>query len=121
MKKLLLVALVIGVGALLVQMVQQHYGVGDAATSLVLGADTEWAAQFSEATFDRVALGTSAEQVRELMGEPLRVWPASYPDNGSSGWSYSWQASESSNHHLRELIFDASGTVTEKHREFWVD
>ncbi|GJL93571.1 hypothetical protein [Hyphococcus sp.] len=121
MKKLLVAATLLLVLAIVSPMVRYHYGVKDSIASLLLSTQTDWAPGFSEEAFDSIEIGATGDQVLSQFGEPLRIWPGAFPDDGSAGWSYTWQSTESSNHHHRQIIFDRAGFVVSTHRGLYVD
>ena len=82
---------------LLAVMVRFHYGPADALFTLIVGTSTEWAPDFTEARFDQVSIGDSQEDVRRVIGDPLRSWSYTYSEGPLTIWAYAWQRTGSDN------------------------
>ena len=91
--------------------------------SLVLGEDTTYSVRYNEKSFKRVKKGLSKEEVRQLLGEPLRI--AEYKKNGLnySAWIYSMQTPTSRIHNfrMRVVVFDERNSVLRTETGLYVD
>ena len=90
--------------------------IGDAIVSTVLREDTEYAGGYSEQVFRTIKPGAAVDEVRRLLGPPLRdvQSPAGAPTDAC------WVYSRSPSHHAfraRGLCF-SNGKVVELH-SFW--
>jgi hypothetical protein len=82
----------------------------------LLGEDTVYSVQYTDAGFRQVSLGMSEQQVSSLLGAPLFNRPL--PSEEYS-WIYSRTANDSS-FRVRAIVFK-KGSVIEIHHEFYVD
>ncbi len=82
---------------------------------LVLGDDTEYAPHYSARGFRSVSLGMGEEEVRSLVGDPLRTWQ----DEEQSYWS--WSRSPHDSHYRVRIVAFEHGAVVRKSSEFYLD
>jgi hypothetical protein len=80
------------------------------------GSATVYAPRYSYFAFRRVQIGMRAAEVKELIGEPLRI--VSRPNR--EAWVYS-DSPASRSYRMREVMFDPRGRVTEVVAEFVFD
>lgn len=96
-----------------------HYGWSDAfwRTAMTPFTGTLWADGFSEARFAEVRIGMSSQEVRALLGTPLKEWC------GSEGcaWLYSWQDTPTADYDERSVSFDSLWRVTGLRHRFYID
>jgi hypothetical protein len=79
--------------------------------------DTEYAAGLTRASWGKVQLGMSEQQVKALIGEPLEV--DTYADSGERFLRYS--RSPSSTHYWRYWIVVQDDRVVQKKKEIYWD
>jgi hypothetical protein len=96
-----------------------HYGWSDAVlrTAMAPLAGTLWAEGFSETRFAAVRIGMSSQEVKALLGPPLKELCG--PEN--CAWRYSWQDTPTADYDQRSISFDASWRVTELRHRFYID
>lgn len=95
--------------------VVRNYTLTDTLCSLVLGwaTDTRWADGFSEKNFSRIRIGMMQQEVRSIVGEPIRTPSEQY-------WDYTISPG-STHYHLRAIAFSSSGQVTNILKGFHFD
>ncbi len=79
--------------------------------------DTIWSHGFSEDRFSKLRIGMNEQQVRSLLGEPLRKTCG----ENSCEWVYSWQKTGNSSFDRRDVIFNVDGHVVRIRHEFYID
>jgi len=90
-------------------------GIDGTLLSALLGDDTVYAAGYSDAKFQQVALGSSKEEVLSILGPPLETGV----HNGEHILRYA-QSAHDSNYHVRVIVL-RDDRVLEKLHEFYVD
>jgi outer membrane protein assembly factor BamE (lipoprotein component of BamABCDE complex) len=90
-------------------------GIDGLILACVLRADTEYGKGYTDAGFKKIQVGQTAEEVRNLLGEP--VWIAR--GRGGQRWMYS-QSPTSTHYRYREVRF-INGKVLEKRSHFYFD
>jgi hypothetical protein len=93
--------------------------IGNVVLPLINPQETEFAPGYKEGIFDSLRLGASRDEVERQLGSPLKRWQGSV--SGCEFWSYSRPAIPGSNFYQRNLEFDSTGALVEKHRHFYVD
>ena len=91
--------------------------VADVVLPLVTPAETRYAAGYSEQAFRSLRCGSTQEEVRKALGEPL----AKRAFGPKTVFYYSEQANARANYHVRTVHFDGSGRMTERYAGFYVD
>ena len=93
----------------------RHYTPADVFYTVLLGweTDTSWAKDYSERNFAKVTIGMTREEVRSIMGDPVRKPLPGY-------WSYTYSPS-GTHYHQRAVLFSESGSVTQIVRGFYFD
>jgi len=123
MKRPVLMALVALFGffisATVFNKIRFHYGWSDAIwrTTMTLFTGTLWADGFSEAKFADVKIGMSSQEVKVLLGPPLKEWCGSK----NCAWLYSWQDTPTADFDRRSVSFDSSWRVNGFRHEFYID
>lgn len=99
-------------------------GLGSLVTTIALSIslvyalftlDTQYAAGYSEESFQQIELGDTREEVYERLGEPLRIY--GLHDEVLSYSRSPW----GSNYHVREVVLDSDSRVTEVRAYIWWD
>jgi hypothetical protein len=93
--------------------------IGDVVGPVINTHDTEFAPGCTDEAFDSLRLGASRDDVERQLGSPLRRWEGSI--SGCEYWSYSRRAIPGSNYLQRNVEFDSTGALVEKHRHFYAD
>jgi hypothetical protein len=83
-------------------------------------SETRFAPGYSWSAFRHVRVGMTRDEVRSLLGQPLRVQTARYDTLYYENWVYS-ESPVSRSYHARTVIFDANGRVAQRVAEFYVD
>lgn len=109
-------------GLFLVGLVSAHSflldGVDGALLAIVYGEDTVYSARYSDAGFRAVSAGMSLEEVRQVLGEPLRTYSPEIP--GAVGWTFA-ESARKNNYRIRTVLFGNDGRVTSKFAGYWID
>lgn len=79
---------------------------------------TIWSQNYSELAFDKVKLGMSSEEVKELLGNPVRK---SFNCNDICFWNYTRQETQTADFDQRSVVFNRSGKVIEIRKSFFID
>ncbi|AGC48568.1 hypothetical protein MYSTI_07296 [Myxococcus stipitatus DSM 14675] len=93
---------------------------------LEMDAQTEYAPGYTEAGFQRVTLGMTFDEVRELLGPPLGDYDVSQRINSphskevyTRSWKYS-RTPNSTSYHVREIFFH-EGRVMNIDQSYYID
>ena len=73
--------------------------------------DTVFSKQYTELAFCRVRVGTSADQVQHLLGEPLFVQDYI---NGQKLWFYSKPGGNAGHYQVKAVVMSSNSIVTRK-------
>lgn len=92
--------------------------VGDAVLPLLDGHDTEYASGFKEEVFRSIPIGSSQEEVKRELGEPLSR--KTFAD-GNTCWYYSRHGKKSKSYHIRVLEFGPDDRLAARRAKFYVD
>ncbi len=89
---------------------------GELAKLIMGGEDTKYAAAYSDSGFLKIRTGMNAEEVIEILGEPLVKWFV-----GIKRICYQYTESPSSTHYRLRQVHVTDGKVTEVIGYFYVD
>lgn len=96
-------------------------GVDGAVLALVMGDTGTYAPGYSDRAFRSVRSGMTQEDVRAILGEPLKA--ESVPElrpAGSVVWAYSASVRKG-NFRVRSVVFGPEGRVLSTHAYYWID
>ena len=112
---------VVIVAGLLLSAVRHGYDSEDTIACLVTTGQhsTRYSTGYTAKAFSRVRPGMTPEEVRSVLGEPLRrtTW-SSWPEGD---WDYSLPASPSGHYHDRRVRFGPDGRVSAVFKMFYFD
>ena len=110
---LVMLPLLVSVGNFAYYLIIKRYTPIDAYFSVVEKTDTSWAKDYSESNFNKVKIGMTQDEVRKIMGEPVRSANGDY-------WGYT-ESPSSTHYHQRGFVFSPSGSVTQIVKGFYFD
>lgn len=118
-KKVLVIMSLLIMSGTLFNAMRFRYDLSDAflRTVFFIFEDTRWAKDFTEEGFDRLTIGMSADEVVQIIGEPLRKTCA---DDGCD-WVYTWQQASTLDFDRRALVFDENMLLKQKIRFYFID